>query len=537
MARVSFTLRRPDAAPDLGSYLRYDDSLGERTDRDSALRSDGLQTAPLEFSESSFEAVSSTYGEVQLSWGVNIVSQEDLTESPLPSGIVLVYSDLGPPQTVASGYTLVDSSNTYSYTHSGLREGRFAYYTLFVQYKSTGGDEYYEKGASLAVLLTKNYGSTELMWKRIPRYYRFQDSNIGNYDYVASDFGLAATDMRKIGPLYRFLSIFGFEMDHVRTILEYQMTANDPSIASYEHLDVLSTQYGMGMLSSDLGSKRLRGRVEGDGLYRRSKGTPEAINFIAKSIANSDVLIDQDSGEITVYSQRVNYITVPKNGAGITTHRAAHVDEVLSPLPFSTNTSAYSGAYSLSGTNVFTPTGSGASVGYTCLALHLSSPVPVTEGDRVYFTVDNGQPGSVKWVRLVDGSGNTLGFQDAPTTVGASKAFEVSVESGASAGIWTTTYVEYLVDLSSTFTNSRLLAERNFLGSYFDGDVVRGGWLIDASSVSDYRWSGSANGSCSLFTEDYERTKHVLESLIFDALPVTEVPKYTITSFNAIPGF
>ncbi len=275
------------------------------------------------------------------------------------------------------------------------------------------------------------------------------------------------------------------------------------------------------------------------GFFRRSKGTLIGTEFFAKSVSGSLVKIDQSNGDITVYSQRVNYITVPKTGTGITTHRAAFNTEVTAPAAFSTDMSAHSSRYSVSGTS-FTPNASGASVGVQCVMLLLSSPVPVQLGDRICFSVQSniGTDG-IKWARLVNGAGAVIGFEDTPSSVAGSRAFEVTATTNASPGIYTNAFVEYLVDLrvGNPFVNEKLLAERNYLGSYFDGDTIRGGWLIDASSVSDYRWAGAANNSVSLFAEDYERTKAIVNELLFDVLPITEESKYTIVAYNAVPGF
>lgn len=103
---------------------------------------------------------------------------------------------------------------------------------------------------------------------------------------------------------------------------------------------------------------------------------------------------------------------------------------------------------------------------------------------------------------------------------------------------FTNVYVEFLVDLSEVpkFVLELLMEERNQIGPYFDGDTRRGGWLLGTPSIGDYRWESSANASVSLFAEDYQRTNSVLDALLWEALPITEVDKYEITSYNAVPG-
>lgn len=560
MARVSFTLRRTDTTPDLGSYLRYDDAQSyetstpgggsagasvapfSRTDYDSALRADGLQIAPEVFEDTFFEAISVCYGEVDLDWAVNI--SESPADTPVVTEVLVVYSATGEPQTIASGTVLVESSSEYSYQHGGLPEGKWAYYSLFVHYESTGGDSYYERVASLSVLVPKNYGSTMDLWNRIPAYYRLQDQLLGEVTEVGCYGTLPADNV--IGPLFKYLSIIGFDMDRIRTIIDHVMVSRDPSIAHSTVLTALGQQMGTILTTSDLGAQRMRALMNDIGFYRRSQGTEIGIEYFAKSVSNSDISIDQVNREITIYSQRVNYVTVPKTGAGIITHRAAgdveHTE--ANALPFSDATyAAYSGSYDYSGTD-FTTTGTGSGDDVNSVIFHIDSVVPVELGDTVGFSVhSNIGTDALKWVRVVDASENVMGFSDVAKSVDGVRAYEVNIDNGGSAGaaslsVFTDGYIEACVDLSAVpvFDLSYMLAERNYLGSYFDGDTIRGGWLVDSSSVSDYRWAGSANSSQSIFAEDYERSKSILRTLLFDVLPVTEADNYTIISYNAIPG-
>lgn len=560
MARVSFTLRRTDSNPDLGSYLRFDDAVsyessapggsaaasigpGSRVDYDSALRADGIQIAPEDFEEFFFEANSVCYGEVQLEWALNI---SEPAETPVVTGVVMVYSDLGEPQTIASGTILVESDSVFNYVHEGLPQGKWAYYSLFVHYQSTGGDNYYEKVASLDVLVPKDYGSTMQLWNRIPEYYRVQDSLIGS-EYTGNCLGSSLPADRVVGPLFKYLSIIGFDIDRIRTIVDHLMINRDPAVANTATLDALSQQMAAILRSSDLGGQRLRALMNDIGFFRRTKGTEIGVEYFAKAISNSDIEIDQDNNTIKVFSQRVNYITVPKNGTGIVTHRAAGdvEQEEANALPFSDTTyNAYSGSYTYSGTD-FSTTGSGAGDDVNSVIFHIDSVVPVRFGDTVGFSVhSNIGTDALKWVRVVDASENVMGFSDVAKSVNGVRAYEVNIDNqgassgAASIGVYHDGYIEACVDLSvvPVFRLAYMLAERNHLGEYFDGDTIRGGWLVDSSSVSDYRWAGSANASQSIFAEDYERSKSILDVLLFSALPINEAQYYTITSYNAIPG-
>jgi len=210
-----------------------------------------------------------------------------------------------------------------------------------------------------------------------------------------------------------------------------------------------------------------------------------------------------------------------------------------------TNYSAYT-TYTVAGTD-YTPNSSGASVGVTHAMFHIDCPIPVREADKVAFSIHSaiGTAG-LKWVRLVNESGDLVGWSDGTTRAGDAPAAEAVASTNLSGDEWTIVFVEFLVDLSTitTFQLKYLLAERNRLGEYFDGSFTRGGWILDplGNSTKDYLWSseGSNNGnayeSISVYSEDYQRTRSLVSNLLTGALPVTVADYYTFTAFNAIPG-
>ena len=637
MARVSFTLRKTGI--DRGSYARYDidvyntaasagnaasagtwvvdDTEGSR-DFDVALRSDGYSIPPNEFVESFLEANAVAYGVVEIEWGADFPGT-DLVEAPTATGAILIYSPDGQPATVTSGTVLSESSTEFFYEHTGLSQGRWAYYTLFVKYESTVAETYYEPVASVEVLVPYNYGSTSLLWRRLPQYYRESDISIGDYIDPASDYANIELGVlppgNVVGPLYKFLSIFGFEMDYVRTMLDYVMVSRDPAESNSETLDAIAYTIGVGLRTGISNTERMRALLDDIGYLRRSKGTLEGITGIARAIAGSELEIDQDNRTMKVFAQRVNYITDPEDATGLVTHRPAHKVEAVRPtyamgaydpttyvagnsatypslgsisaytpgmywtsasattfegLPVgvgdyivayddggstafavhgndfaATNYSAYT-TYTVAGTD-YTPNSSGASVGITHAMFHIDCPIPVQEADQVAFSVHSAVGTSgLKWVRLVNEAGDVVGWSDGTTRAGDSPAAQAVAATNLSGDEWTIVFIEFLVDLSTvpTYQLKYLLAERNRLGEYFDGSFTRGGWILDpaGNSTKDYLWSseGSNNGnayeSISVYSEDYQRTRSIVNSLLVGALPVTVADYYTFTAFNAIPG-
>ena len=636
MARVSFTLRR--SVIDRGSYARYDvdtynaaasagnaasagtwildDPVGTR-DVDTSLRSDGYQVPPVEYVDSFLEAYPVAYGVCEINWRAPL---EPVGVAAVPTQTVLVYSPYGPVPTISSGTILSESGDEFRYIQNNLEGGKWAYYTLFIRYQSIGGDDYYEPVAYVEVLVPENYGSTSLLWKRVPEYYRQQDASIGEYVNPSSDYAInelgALPAGNVVGPLFKFLSIFGFEMDKTRTLIDYLMISRDPNGSNVESLDAIASTVGLNLDSVTINASRVRSVLNDIGYLRRSKGTINGILSYARALSNCDVELDQTTREMTFYSQRVNYVTDPLDATGLITHRPAHVveaqrliynmgtydpstyvsgDENTYPDAFgdayapgmywtasasassfegfpvnsgdyivaytdgngdvvfavsgyefgATNYSAYT-TYSTSG-NSYTPNGTGASVGVTHAMFHLACPIPVKQGDDVYFSVHSAiGTSALRWGRLVDASGNIIGRSRATTRAAESPAVRVTASSNVSSTDWTIGYIEFLVDLESvpTYLLELLLVERNHLGGYFDGNSRRGGWIVDQSgaTVSDYRWSsegdnnGNAYESISIYTEEYQRTRALLNALFAEVLPVTQSQYYTIAATDAIPG-
>lgn len=246
-----------------------------------------------------FESRVLDYSEVRLSWGAPLVSE--ITTTPQPTRVLINYSDIGEPQTVSEGLTIVDSATT-SETRHFPEPGRWAYYTLFVQYdaRSAGASAnistYYEKGASIAELMPYNYGCTDDMYSKIPEYYRLLDGN---------------QDEGNGGPLYRMLSLFGFEADRTRTLIDYIIACKDPLFAHSEVLDTLSKDLSLGIRVDELGTAVLRELLNNIGTIRRSLGTPSATKTAVEAITGSFVDIDSTNNVIKVYAQRANLLKDP----------------------------------------------------------------------------------------------------------------------------------------------------------------------------------------------------------------------------------
>lgn len=572
MARVSFSLRRDTGQR--GSYARYDEGTftteyGAVTrDDDQYLRSDGYTLPPASSANNFLDIRDSEYGRLRISWSATSEAATGTGATQL-AAIVLVYSPDGEPQTVDSGVSLVVNSSVFDGSGNSLNEstyihdsntpgvpgpvqGRWAYYSLFAFYDDGAGGNYYERVVSQRVLVTKYLGSLYSMWDRIPEYYRDADSEVGvHLDPTDPEnlylYGYLPFN-NSVGPLFKYLSIFAFEMDRLRTIIDYSMVSRDPSIADTEVLDAVANELGVLLNSDALGASRLRPLVDSLPTIRSRKGTLASILEYAKLVTNSDVeVVDNGSGAIDVYvfSQRVNWVQDPEGTVFVTTLgsetvRSATVGEITDPYSSGVPSTVRNPASAV--TNTFTV--SSGVTGDTTLysdstapiMFRIPDPLAVKQGDTVAVSIHSLVGDStLQWARLLDSSGNEVGFSSRATKAGDAKAVQVPASANVSATAWTEVYLEFLVDARSVsgVDVAKLLVERNNLGEYFNGSTVRGGWLDTSATSADYQWAGSANGSRSIYTNQRVRTNGVFSEAMKEVVPITLTPTYY---YDQIPG-
>lgn len=274
---------------------------------DTALRGDSYVAFPLIEDlvvNAFFDATPVDYNIIKLKWSAGILLSETYGETPEPTELIIRWDTIGEPQTMENG-KLVTSITAGNYIsemeHSGVPEGTWIYYSLFVKYSSTTYREWYERVASVHVQTPYRYESGEMLWKRIPMHYRIQDG----YD----------------GPLYRLLQLFGWDIDRIRTLTHHQMVTRDPMLATTEALDALSSELGLGMSSVDLGTARLRNYLNDIGYLRSKKGTLEGVRETLTAITGSDVVIRPTTSNLlsTAQSKFNGTLTVTNNDSTLPT--------------------------------------------------------------------------------------------------------------------------------------------------------------------------------------------------------------------------
>lgn len=286
MARISFTIKKTGLITE-GSFLQNTPAA----DDDSALRGDAYVTAPdvgLTESQSFFDATVVDYGLIRLKWGIGTALQTTVGATPVPTEVAIRYDTIGEPQTYSNGTlvtTITAGQVNASIDHGDLPLGTWVYYSLFVKYESTGYRSWYEKVASTHVLIPNRYESSEMLWRRIPRHYRIQDG-------TDSSTVPSSSELYEHGPLYRTLSVFGWDIDKIRTLVHHQMVTRDPMLATTEALDAMAEELGIEMSSVDLGTERLRNILADIGYLRKSKGTSDGVQEWLTAISGSDVRVN-----------------------------------------------------------------------------------------------------------------------------------------------------------------------------------------------------------------------------------------------------
>ena len=526
-----------------GSYLQGQTITPARDPDDGFLRADGVQIPPIltnvipggnQYSSVAFFSVDSVdYATNLLQWGVPLTAASAVGVTPVATQVVIVYSPDGEPDTVNEGSVVVETTNSSLYYHTAP-SGKWAYYTLFLKYQGSAGDVYYEPAAKLSVLTPKDFGSTDILYNHIPALYREMDGGL---------------DKGEGGPLYRYLSIFGWDADRLRTLVEYFIGCRDPANARTEELDQIASELGVPFSSVELGAARLRAFMDDIGISRRESGISINLSAALSSITGSAVTVDTTNRRIYVKPQRVNLFKDPtlKNGPATALDGGIASTTVFSSVvnAAASVTATYDGG--AAATSFATTTGYWTY--YTTATTSIFETVYATGGASVngiytepgkifYFSVDSSVgANAISRVLLYSGPPASLVevvSTSTPIQVGGRKYWKLVIPDTASAG-WLTLRAEYTSSGDSPETLFKnILLEENNIGDFFNGGTQRGGWMkYETGSISDFRWfdptnptagqSALANNAYSVYSTNYQKTKAVVTKMLPYLLPVTEL--------------
>ena len=299
MALSSFQIRKTDS---VGSYVREEAGL------DSALRSDDyvqpsdgvgvveLLVNPFNVFETVLNGLAKYETTIKLQWVLDEALQEN-PSSTAPVELCITVNQYGEPLTVEDG-TIIAQYNFSNYEESIehvstlYKPGTWLYYGLFLKY-SNGVSEWFERRALEYVQIPKYYESTDNLWSRVPEYYRALDYQIGS-------------------PLYSFLSLFGWELDRMRSLIDSIAIINDPLRATTPALDAIAKQLGVPTSSAEIGTTRLRSVLSNIFNLRQRKGTAHGTSAFIAALTGCNVDYDEVNDIFKVFTQRVNLVSDPK---------------------------------------------------------------------------------------------------------------------------------------------------------------------------------------------------------------------------------
>lgn len=245
--------------------------------------------------------MASDYNAVSLEWGINSLVTT-VTATPAITALKIYWSLIGPPETLPEGMELpiqiTASNRSDSYSHTGLPSGKWVYYTVFAKYESTNYHSWYEKVVSTEVLVPKDYGYTENLFRRIPYYYRLQDEQTGLTNLLSPNFLNLPESLRVAGPLQRMLDVFGWESNVIRTIIDYVITQKDPFVANSEMIEQLAAEIGVPLKLADLGTAKLRELITDFTYLTQNEGLLTGVQEYITAIAGCNTVVNTDQADL-----------------------------------------------------------------------------------------------------------------------------------------------------------------------------------------------------------------------------------------------
>lgn len=569
MPFVSFNLRSTGG----GSELRNSAAL------DGAIRGDGyippsvalsgstestfgvnvisIAKNPLESNPSLYTYTSVFDLEWALSTSLVASSASPPSAAPQATRFRIVVSPYGEPITVLDGTTIKDYdylsfTNSTQYTTTLARPGDWLYFGIFFEYEQTisGASaskvSWYERLTTLSVQVPFLHKSTESLWKRIPEYYRQQDEeyrNTAEYINIAQSAG-APEGYEAYGPLYRYLDLFGWELDRTRSLIDTLFTMKDPYVAKTEALERLCQLMGTEIDTESLGAAKARALLDNIGYLRRRKGTIGCITAYINALTGCGATYNASlssgaSAYFDVYTQRANLIPNPRFVGSTNYTVGAETPGVV------TVTSASAGG-------PLTLTASSA----TKVAIQTTWRPPINSGasaNKYYMsftTSASSYPSTVYGGQWATGTGGasftawgTLSASASYIEANGRRYYEMPAATSGS-------YYPVLtlrLQAGETASISQWMLEPNNIGAYFDGSTFVGGYTrpVDPTTagLSDFRWGknsdsysasyGLRNNEFSYYTLDYARVKSKVTSVINNN--IKPIGTTIILNWNVLP--
>lgn len=165
------------------------------------------------------------------------------------------------------------------------------YYAIFYQYVDSSGNVYTRRVATASVMVPTYHALGDSMWKRIPRYYRSLDT---------------------AGHLEKYVRVFGWEADQMRSLCEEIMAQKDPYRVHYDALNQLCHVSGLPFTAQELRPSQIRELLYDAARYYSQRGRADALIDMLSVITDSEVSVREfnTTGSSTTSPYRRAHFTV-----------------------------------------------------------------------------------------------------------------------------------------------------------------------------------------------------------------------------------
>lgn len=200
--------------------------------------------------------------------------------------LAVVRGSYGYPINKHDGVTVFEYPNTATPTTQtfidtnfgqGLVQGQAYYYTLFA--KMPNSIPNWNQVDTDAAVVTKDLGSSDRLWGKLPAFYRDADANTLQRQLVYTNGG----------QLRRFIDLLGYEEDMLRTTLETLMWVNDPVLMHASLLYLQGYDLSLANGEASIGDARYRSLVDDAVSIRKTKGTPAGLAAYVHALSDYNI--------------------------------------------------------------------------------------------------------------------------------------------------------------------------------------------------------------------------------------------------------
>ena len=223
-----------------------------------------------------------------------------------------------------------------------------------------------------------------MLYRRIPLHYRLQDEQIGITNPIGSF--PERPDIAMSGPLYRMLDVFGWDIDVLRTTIDYVMQQKDPYVANSDMLKNLALEVGIPLDIESLGAANLRNVLTDYGYLEQNEGLPTGVQEYITAVSGCNTNITFDRSNLFSATQKaMSSVAVTTNGSSVPATNQLLLQHGTTGTPTLTCASAST----FTGKDIVTPTtalqitySSGSGMQVACLKTKIQS---VSQASNMYL--------------------------------------------------------------------------------------------------------------------------------------------------------